>query len=266
MAGFAQLRLGCRCPAHLTGVVPIILAMVVGGCSSGGRPPVETQIVPYTQEQLLARESAKEARYRLRNGDHFSVAFKYEPELDVNNVLVLPDGYIALKGLSHPVRAAGATVEELDQTLETAYAAEFRNPDLSVLVLELAAPEVYVLGAVRLPGLYKLPEKGRGVLQAVAMAGGFQSGAKQSQVVLMRATDQGFLTRRYDLSDVADQPLFDLALFDLEPYDIVYVPKTGLSEFAETIEFVFGSAVKVSKFFWDIYALTNLDKIQTIIR
>lgn len=266
MAGFAQLKPGGRCPTHLTIVVLAILAIVAGGCGSGGRPPVETQVVPYTQEQLLAREGAKDARYRLRHGDRFSVAFKFEPELDMNNVLVLPDGYIALKGLSQPVRAAGATVEELDQALETAYAADFRNPDLSVLVLELAAPEVYVLGAVRLPGLYKLPEKGRGVLQAVAMAGGFQGGAKQSQVVLMRATDKGFLTRHYDLSDVADEQVSDLALFDLEPYDIVYVPKTGLTEFAETIELVFGSAVKVSRFFWDIYALNNLDKIQTIIR
>lgn len=239
---------------------------LLSGCGAGGKPAVVTEFVPYTPEQQVAREGAKEARYRLRNGDRFSVAFKYEPELDVDNVLVLPDGYVALKGLAQPVRAAGTTIEMLDKALEAAYAVDYKNPDLSILVHEIEAPEVYVLGAVKLPGLYRLPEKGRGVIQAVAMAGGYLDSAKKSETVLIRAAENGFMTRKYDFSDLANGQLTDLAVLDLEPYDIVYVPRKGLHSLAETVDLVFSSVLKVSGFFWDVYAIANLDKIQTVVR
>lgn len=247
----------------------LVLAFVgpwIAGCGSGGRHPITTQIVPYTPEQLVVRDAAKDARYKLRTGDRLSVAFKYETDLDVENVLVLPDGFIALKGLSDPVRAAGQTVEDLDKILETAYGAEYRNPDLAVLVIDITAPEIYVLGAVKQPGIYKLPEHGRGVLQAVAMAGGYTQDAKPSQTVIMRATDEGFLMRQFDLSDLAKNQITSLEVLDMEPYDIVFVPETSLSDFAHVTTLVFGSVVKISGFFWDVYALTNLGKIQTILR
>ena len=215
---------------------------------------------------MVARDTAKSARYKLRPGDRFNVAFKYEPELDVENVLILPDGFISLKGLSDPVKAAGKTIEELDQSLEMAYGRDYRNPDLAVLVNDITAPEIYVLGAVKQPGLYKLPEHGRGVIQAVAMAGGYGEDAKPSETILMRATEEGFLVKQFDLSHLAERQITDLGILDLQPYDIVYVPDTSLSNFAHFTDLVFGSVIKITGFFWDIYAITNLGKIQTILR
>lgn len=247
-------------------VLLIASGLSLTGCGSGGRRPIETQFVPYTPEQGVAREAAKDARYMLRTGDRLSIAFKYEPDLDVDNVLVLPDGFISLKGLSDPVKAAGKTIEDLDRVLETAYGADYRNPDLAVLINDITLPEIYVLGAVKLPGLYKLPEYGRGVIQAVAMAGGYLQDAKPANTVLMRATEQGFLMRRFDLAGLEKTPITDLNILDLQPYDIVYVPETNLSDFAHVAELVFGSAIKITGFFWDVYALSNLDKLQTILR
>lgn len=254
---------------HHAAIATAVCLFAVGflcGCSSGGRPAVTTEFVPYTTEQQVARDGAKDARYRLRNGDRFSVAFKFEPELNVDNVLVLPDGYVALKGLAQPIQAAGTTIEMLDSALEAAYSLDYKNPDLSILVHEIQAPEIYVLGAVKLPGLYRLPEKGRGVIQAVAMAGGYLDSAKKSETVLIRAAENGFMTRKYDFSQLANGQLTDLAVLDLEPYDIVFVPRKGLHSVAEAVDLVFSSVLKVSGFFWDVYAIANLDKIQTVVR
>lgn len=249
------------------GWLPLLLLLSsLTGCGGGARIHVESQIIPYSQEQVLARESAKGARYRLRVGDRFGISFRYETNLDIPNVLILPDGYIALKGLTTPIKAAGQTIEELDQSLEDAYRVDYLHPDLTIVVNEISSPEIYVLGAVHSPGLYRLPEQGRGILQAVAMAGGFLDDARKSDTVLMRAGDEGFMMRQYDLSGLGRQPLLDTAYFDLAPYDIVYVPQTKLSSFAHLSELVFGSFVKMTGFFWDVYALTNLDKIQTILR
>lgn len=259
-----------RSPIRITGAVLALalgsaVLLGLGGC--GGTPPgVETEVVPYTAEQVAAREAAREARYTLRVGDRFKVSFKYESDLDQEDVLVMPDGYVSMKGLGRTVKAVGLTVDDLDTALESAYGRDYRNPDLSVIVYEIADPEIYVLGFVKSPGLYKLPDRGVGIIQAVAMAGGFLDDAKQSQTVLMRATEEGFLMRTFDLSSLQEAGLAELAYLDLQPYDIVYVPRSGIGDFAYVANSVFGSMLNITRFFWDIYALGNLDKINTIIR
>lgn len=254
-------------PGRISALVLCAVACgALAGCGGSAPHPVVTEIVPYTAEQNAAREQAKNARYLLRAGDRFRVYFKYETDLNQDDVMVMPDGYVALKGLSSVLRAEGMTVDQLDHELEAAYGRDYRNPDLSVIVYDIASPEIYVLGYVKNPGLYKLPDNGVGVLQAVAMAGGFVDDANKSQTVLMRATDDGFLMRTYDLSKVQDVGIADLTYLDLQPYDIVYVPRSGVAGFAYISDRVFGSMLNITRFFWDVYALGNLDKINTILR
>lgn len=246
--------------------IALVLVVATGGCGSGGGRQVQTEVIPYTAEQQEARVQAKEARYRLRAGDVIKIAFKFETDLDQSTVLVLPDGYISPEGLRSSVKAAGRTVDELNLELESAYARDYRNPDLSVVIVEISSPEVYVLGMVKLPGMYKLPTNGVGVVQAIASAGGFLPDASRSGVVLIRASEEGFVLRSLDLDHLEDVGFRDLAVFDLQPYDVIYVPRTGLGDFKYYAESVFGTALNMSQFFWDIYAIANIDKVQTVIR
>ena len=242
----------------------LMLGVFMGGCGSSAFP-VQTETVPYTEEQLLAREMAKDARYRLRIGDRFKVAFKYETDLNQNNLVVLPDGYTSIGGVGN-VKAAGLTVEQLNGTLTEEYGRDYRNPDLTVIVQEISDPEVYVMGEVDRPGLYKMPDGGTGVLQAISLAGGFNDHAKKSQTVLLRATDDGFMVRSFDLSGVQNIGLMDLTYLDIQAYDIIYVPRSSLGDFAYLSQAIFGSALNVTRFFWDVYALANIDKIDRIVR
>lgn len=262
-----MFRIACSESVRVSGLVVVTLAaLAFGGCGGSTGFGVESELVPYTPEQIEARDAAREARYLLRVGDRFKVAFKFEPDLDQDGILIMPDGYVSMNGLPVPVRAAGLAIEQLDATLEAAYGKDYRNPDLSVIVYDIANPEVYVLGWVKNPGLYKIPSNGTGIVQAVAMAGGFLEDGKMSQTVLLRATDEGFLARTYDLSQLQNIGIADLSYLDLQPYDIIYVPRSALGSFAYVTDRVFGSLLDVTRFFWDIYALGNLDKINTIIR
>lgn len=238
--------------------------LILGGCASGPQAP-RTRIVPYTGEQLVARDEAQAARYRIRTGDELKLSFKYEKDLNVDRILVLPDGYINLPGLGS-VRAAGATIPELDAKLKEMYGREYRNPDLSLLVLEIGQPEIYVLGSVNKPGLYQMPARGLGVLQAVATAGGFLDEAQKSQTVILRAGPEGFIVRSYDLAHIEEDGIADLSYFDLQPFDIVYVPRSKLGDIEYVTGAVFGSFLDVSNFFWDIYAVANVDKIDRLVR
>lgn len=244
----------------------LTLPLLLSGCGSARGPLVRTEVLPYTEEQAAARQEAQGARYRIRAGDMLRVAFKYDEELNQDRVVVLPDGYITLSGLDTSVPVAGLTINEVDDHLTSIFAEDMRDPVISVAVTELAALEVYVLGDVNRPGLYKVPQNGVGVLQTIALAGGFTDDAKTSQTVIMRVGEDGFYTRIIDLSNIAEAGIQDLALLDVQPYDIVYVPRSTLGDVSYLSKAVFGSLSSVTGIFWDVYAILNLDKIDRIVR
>jgi hypothetical protein len=77
--------------------------------------------------------------------------------------------------------AGGLTVEELRQTLTSAYQLDMQNPIVTVTPLFT----VLVLGQVRSPGVYQVPPM-TPFLQVVAMAGGFTVSANEANVRLVR--------------------------------------------------------------------------------
>jgi len=248
------------------GLPGLLLAVLLAGCGSGSAMPVETEIVPYSEEQLAARNEARSARYRIRVGDELRLSFKYESQMNQNNVLVLPDGHISAEDLSAGVKAAGRTIEELDMDLTKEYGKDMRNPDLSVIMLKISDPEVYVLGEVRDPGLYKMPTNGVGVIQAIAMAGGFTEHAKKSYTAVLRATDEGFMVRSLDLTGTEHLGFADMSFFDLKMYDVIYVPRSSLGNWAYYTKAIFGSALNISRFFWDISAIANINNLGLVNR
>lgn len=242
----------------------LLLATLVGGC--GGTKSYEpvTRVQPFTAEEKKLYEAAANAQYRLRVGDTFRVAFKYEQQLDQQNITILPDGRFTMAGLEG-VYAVGMTVAELDSAITAHFARDYRNPELSVIVQELGSEQVYVFGNVVRPGLVDLPPNGGSVLQAIAMAGGFAKGAQREETVLIRVTPEGYLHRKYSLAHLEKQPL-DFAIWDLQPYDIIYVPQSPLGDFGYFGDMVLRNLWYISRVFWDVYAIGNLDKVEVLTR
>jgi len=239
---------------------------LVSGCSSSAvREPVVTEFYPFSDEEREFRNLAKNAEYRIRIGDSFTVDFKYQDELDQKNVLVLPDGNITVSGPG-VVPAAGFTVMQVDSILTTQYALDYVNPELSVIVNSIADQQVYVMGEVTKPGLVTLPNGGEGVLQAISVAGGFTKHARQNEILIARVTEEGFEYRICDLSHLEKIGIQQITYLDLQPYDIVYVPKSSLGNLAYFSETVLKSLVQVSDLFWDVYAITHLSKVDRLVR
>lgn len=235
------------------------------GCGAGGPRVVRTELVPFSAEELQLRQAAQRSRYRLRVGDVFSVKFKYMTELDQYRIRILPDGHCTVAGLEDQM-AAGLTVPELDSLLTAKLARDYRNPQLSVIVEELGTQKVYVLGEVRAPGLYDLPPSGQGALQAVALAGGFMPTAARSQTIIMRVTDGGFLYRRVDLGHPEKNGFAGIGALDVQPYDVVYVPRSAVGDLQTFSQTVLASLMNVGSLFWDVYGVMNLDKVDRLTR
>jgi polysaccharide export outer membrane protein len=253
----------------MRGVVLVVGGAVLatcGGCGSTGvGSPVRTEIQPFSPSITESWNAARNAEYTFQAGDTFDVVFRYNKELDQKFVLVLPDGRMSISGFEN-TRVTGMTVAQVDSLMTEAFAKDYRAPDLTIIVKELGKRYLYVLGSVNKPGEYVLPSVGGGVLQAIAAAGGFDKTASSSEVLLIRATAEGFLYRHFDLSHLEKRGVPAAEALDVRPYDIIYVPRSPIGDLAAFTDQVLGSLLKFDQLFWDIYAITNLDKIDTILR
>ena len=173
-------------------------------------------------------------RYRLRSSDVIDLTFRFTPEFN-QEVTVQPDGYIQARGLATDVYVQGLTVAEMTAALQKAYAAILNEPEISVMLKDFDRPYFVAGGLVGKPGKYDL----RGTTtatQAVAIAGGFADGAKNSQVVLFRRSnsDDWVEVKVLNLKDIlkGKKPNEDTVL---QPGDMLYVPKSLWSKIEKFI-------------------------------
>ena len=169
----------------------------------------------------------KAAPYVINAGDQLDIKFFYNPELN-ETVTVRPDGKISLQ-LVDEVQAAGLQPSELDDFLTQKYSQELKKPVLTVIVRSFTGQRVYVGGEVMRAGLITLPP-GMTALQAVFKAGGFRETAQPAETLIIRkGQDTKPVPIRIDLAEVmvASDPNAD---FQLQPDDIVYVPKSAIAK------------------------------------
>jgi polysaccharide export outer membrane protein len=171
--------------------------------------------------------SDRHPRYLMRPGDIFDITFEYTPEFN-QTVTVQPDGYVALRDAGD-LYVAGLATPEVTQKLGEAYGKILNKPVISILLKDFEKPYFIADGQVGHPGKYEL----RGdttVVQAVAIAGGFLTAAKHSNVVLFRrVSDQWVESKVLDVKKMENT--HDLSEdMHLRPGDMVFVPKNSISK------------------------------------
>jgi polysaccharide export outer membrane protein len=180
----------------------LLLAAVAAACAAGGAAPRTPRYAP--------------GEYRLGVEDLVQVTVWREPDLDVV-APVRPDGRISVP-LVGDIEAEGRTARELEQTITTHLADRIASPVVSVVVKELNASRVFVLGEVAKPGAYPL----RGamtVLQALALAGGLTEFASKGGIVLLHPENGRIVRYAVDYDDAVRGAAYELA-----PGDTVVVP------------------------------------------
>lgn len=166
-------------------------------------------------------------RYRIEPGDSFDVSFELSPEFN-QTVSVQPDGFVTLRGVGD-LKVAGETVPELTSSLRMAYSKILSDPLLSVILKDFEKPYFIADGQVAKPGKYEMHGQ-MTLVQAIAVAGGFNSSAKHSQVVLFRRVDDQWteaklinVKKMQKTGNLSEDPF-------LHPGDMLFVPKSALSK------------------------------------
>jgi polysaccharide export outer membrane protein len=189
----------------------MILALAAGAClaatahAGGGAKATDIESVP---------------SYRIGPEDVLQVSVFGNDKLS-RVVPVRPDGMISLP-LLNDVRAAGLTPMELRESLMKKLVEFVPSPEIAVIVTEVKSFMISVIGQVMRPGRYDLRSSAT-VVDALAMAGGFNEFAGRSRVLVMRP--EGDSTRRLPFDyDKLFSPSSSQENFALRPGDIVMVP------------------------------------------
>ena len=94
-------------------------------------------------------------KYILGPNDIISIKSATIPELDQANVRIQPDGKVFLSPIGE-VEAAGMSMDELHDTLQSKYSYYLKNPQIALGLVQTRPFIVYVSGSVLNPGSYEL--------------------------------------------------------------------------------------------------------------
>lgn len=159
------------------GLAGLLGAGALGGCASDA-PPAELEVQESDAVELDAAE------YQLGTGDQLRVIVFGED--DLSGAFVVGSQGIVAFPLVGEVQAAGLTVLEFTNTLQTRLARYIRQPIVSVEVTNYRP--FFILGEVQRPGTY--PYSARLTVQnAVATAGGFTYRANMRRVFIKHANE-----------------------------------------------------------------------------
>ncbi|MES0150333.1 polysaccharide export protein [Mesorhizobium sp. M0012] len=100
------------------------------------------------------------------------------------------------------ITAAGKTVRQLEQEIETTYGAKYlQSPDVTIFVKESIGQRITVDGEVNKAGIYPVSSNSS-LIDAIALAGGFNTVGDAKKVFVYRAIGPTTLVANYNVEDI----------------------------------------------------------------
>jgi polysaccharide export outer membrane protein len=150
---------------------------------------------------------------------------------------ISPDGRISFPIIGG-MQVQGFTVAQVEKMINESYAKQVRNLNITLILLEIHHPKLYVLGEVQRPGAYDIASVPN-VLSALTLAGGFMRSGELEEIAVFR--NEGLerpISFKVDIKKALKAGI-SLTNIKLKPGDIIYVPKTRLDERNDIIEKIF---------------------------
>lgn len=186
-----------------------------------------------TQATELKKEinEQRPIEYIISEGDTIDISVWEWPNLKTEAV-VRPDGKISFPMIGD-VHASGLTLTQLDEQITERLGEYIRSPEVLVVFKSSGGKKIIILGEVGGPGIYKITGRYT-ILEAIAAAGGFSDDAVLQNVIVIRGGPNNPKPISLNLSKTIKKG--DLTQdIPLETEDIVYVPKTIISNVTDFI-------------------------------
>jgi len=170
--------------------------------------------------------------HALNPGDVVRIIVYDHPEVSLEEVLVQPDGKIAVP-LAGELQAAGGTTADLTHELTEKLAVFLESPVVTVNIIRLQQMRVSVLGEVNRPGLYGF-ERGRTVLEGISMASGWTKDAAKTKVYLYHRLQTDDKAQIINLIDILKNGKL-AQNYPLTDGDIIYVSQNKKVDFIRDV-------------------------------
>jgi polysaccharide export outer membrane protein len=169
-----------------------------------------------------------------KNSEELKNATSSSSAGQTQSIRIRKDGKVALSGIGD-IQAAGRPLDEFTAAVNEAYEQHFNNVQVSINLQSPASSYYYVLGEVRNPGIYTTNETIT-TLQLLAMAGGTTRDSVPAKAVHLRIRDNVMSAYHANLNFFKGGNSTGINF--VEPGDILYVPKSNLSNIAHIMGLV----------------------------
>lgn len=172
-------------------------------------------------DKVSAESSRLENDYRLGPGDHFSFLVSDRPEISREEIIVAPDGTVALPRVGI-ITVQGLTQKQVTDRVTQALKVYYERPEVTLLMKVYNNNRVFVLGRVVKPGEVKFEGRGT-LLEALALCGGMPDSINKtylSRCSIVRGKD---LIMWIDLRELLERGNLSLNA-QLQNGDVIYIP------------------------------------------
>jgi protein involved in polysaccharide export with SLBB domain len=178
------------------------------------------------------KRAAWQQKLTLGPGDVLNLSLFEMPETARTEVPISPDGRITFLQ-ARDIMAAGLTVDELRAKLDEAIGKFYQNPRVVIIPAAIHSKKYFVLGSVVNSGVYTF-DRPLTVIEAIARAGGLETGLSEQRSVELTDLARSFLVRNGQRLSLDFERLFqrgDLSQnVALEPDDYLYFASANANE------------------------------------
>jgi polysaccharide export outer membrane protein len=132
-----------------------------------------------TKEQIETIRPRESYQYRIGPGDLVNIKVWRRPELSQENIVVSPDGFIAIPRIGN-ILILNCTQDEVQKLVTSKLGQLYILPEVTVWVKEFHNNKAFVLGRVAKPGVINFPGNGT-LLEGLALAGGLPDQGKMTR-------------------------------------------------------------------------------------
>ena len=196
----------------------VLLLLTVAVLPGYGQPAVPGNQAP-------ASAVSWRTRYELGPGDVVNFSLFGRPEFDRSGVRIAPDGTVSFLQAQN-VKISGMSLDEARLAIEQSLTSNFRSPRVIVTPSEVASKRFTILGKVAVSGVVTL-ERPMTLVEAVANAGGLETGLQEQNTVELAYLERSFINRRGQRLPVDFKRLFQdgemSRNIQIEPNDFIFI-------------------------------------------
>jgi polysaccharide biosynthesis/export protein len=164
-------------------------------------------------------------RYELGPGDVINFSLFGRPELDRPGFRIAPDGTVSYLQAQN-IKVAGLTLDEARMAIENGLTSNFKSPRVIITPQEVGSKRFTILGKVVSKGIVTL-ERPITLVEAIANAGGIETGLFEQNTVELADLDRSFISRNGKRLPVDFRRLLhegDMSRnIEVEPNDFIFI-------------------------------------------